>query len=64
MATMAGRDDLWDDDEDGGDGWHGGGRAPICPTCGVTMLPSELSNVVDGGFECANEGCDAYGEAG
>lgn len=26
------------------------GRAPICPSCGVTALPAETSNVIDSGF--------------
>lgn len=38
-------------------------RAPICPSCGVTALPAETSNVIDGGFVCENPDCDAYGEA-
>jgi hypothetical protein len=38
------------------------GRAPICPFCGVTALPAELSNVIDSGFVCDNAGCDAFGE--
>jgi hypothetical protein len=38
------------------------GRAPICPYCGVTALPAELSNVIDSGFVCDNEDCDAFGE--
>lgn len=38
------------------------GRAPICPFCGVTALPAELSHVVDTGFVCDNTDCDAYGE--
>ena len=37
-------------------------RAPICPFCGVTALPAELSHVVDSGFICDNTDCDAYGE--
>jgi hypothetical protein len=44
----------WDDDDDA--------RAPICPYCGVTALPAELSNVIDAGFVCDNEDCDAFGE--
>jgi hypothetical protein len=66
-------DDDWSDD----DAWSGEddefgeaddddeadvGRAPICPSCGVTALPSQLSNVIDSEFACDNEGCDAYGE--
>ena len=37
-------------------------RAPICPWCGVTALPSELSHVIDTGFVCQNAECEAYGE--
>lgn len=37
-------------------------RAPICPWCGVTALPAELSNVIDTGFVCENPDCDAFGE--
>ena len=46
-------DDELDEDEN---------RAPICPFCGVTALPAELSHVVDTGFICDNTDCDAYGE--
>ena len=38
------------------------GRAPICPWCGVTALPAELSHVLDTEFVCDNADCDAYGE--
>jgi hypothetical protein len=38
------------------------GRAPICPYCGVTALPAELSHVLDTEFVCDNADCDAYGE--
>lgn len=38
------------------------GRAPICPSCGVTALPAELSNVLDSRFVCENPDCDAFGE--
>jgi len=34
------------------------GRAPICASCGVTALPSEVSD----GFVCENPDCPAYGE--
>lgn len=34
------------------------GRAPICPSCGVTALPSER----DQGFVCENPDCPAYGD--
>ena len=37
-------------------------RAPICPHCGVTALPAELSNVIDSAFVCENAGCDGFGE--
>jgi hypothetical protein len=50
-----GDDDEEDDDEDEN-------RAPICPFCGVTALPAELSHVIDSGFVCDNTDCDAYGE--
>jgi len=39
------------------------GRAPICPSCGVTALPAETSNVIDAGFVCENPDCDAFGGA-
>ena len=39
------------------------GRAPICPSCGVTALPAETSNVLDSGFVCENPDCDAFGDA-
>ena len=45
----------WDDDPDEG-------RAPICPDCGVTTLPAELSHVLDTEFVCDNADCEAYGE--
>ena len=38
---------IWDDDPDEG-------RAPICPYCGVTALPAELSHVLDTEFVCDN----------
>jgi hypothetical protein len=47
---------VWDDQPDDE------GRAPICPHCGVTTLPSELSHVLDTDFVCDNADCDAYGE--
>ncbi len=48
-----------DDDPFGGGGPEDEeGRAPICPSCGVTALPSE---VVDG-FVCENPDCPATGE--
>jgi hypothetical protein len=50
-----GRVSIWDDDVDEG-------RAPICPYCGVTALPAELSHVLDTDFVCDNADCDAYGD--
>lgn len=54
-----------------GRGWHDRrmseredndvGRAPICPSCGVTALPAETSNVLDSDFVCENADCDAFG---
>jgi hypothetical protein len=38
------------------------GRAPICPYCGVTALPGELSNVIDAAFVCENAECEAFGD--
>jgi hypothetical protein len=38
------------------------GRAPICPFCGVTTLPVEISTVLDPTFVCNNEDCEAIGE--
>ena len=38
-------------------------RAPICPSCGVTALPAETSNVIDSGFVCENPDCDAFEDA-
>ena len=50
-----GRVSIWDEDPDEG-------RAPICPYCGVTALPAELSHVLDTDFVCDDADCDAYGE--
>jgi hypothetical protein len=36
-----------------------GDRAPICPYCGVTALPSELGTTE---FVCENPDCSAYGD--
>jgi hypothetical protein len=36
------------------------GRAPICPYCGVTALPSERQ---PDEFVCENPDCEAFGEA-
>lgn len=38
------------------------GRAPICPSCGVTALPAEMSNLLDSDFACENPDCDAFGD--
>jgi hypothetical protein len=38
------------------------GRAPICPFCGVTALPGELSNVIDTDFICENADCAGFGD--
>jgi hypothetical protein len=37
------------------------GRAPICPFCGVTALPSE-SAYAEPEFVCENPDCEALGE--
>jgi hypothetical protein len=37
------------------------GRAPICPFCGVTALPSEHARG-DRDFVCENPDCEAFGE--
>jgi hypothetical protein len=47
--------ECWDENPDEA-------RAPICPYCGVTALPAELSHVLDTDFLCDNADCDAYGE--
>ena len=38
-------------------------RAPICPSCGVTALPAETSNVIDSGFVCEKSDCEVFGDA-
>jgi hypothetical protein len=38
------------------------GRAPICPFCGVTALPSESGFSIDPEFVCENPDCEAFGE--
>jgi hypothetical protein len=38
------------------------GRAPICPYCGVTALPSESGFSIDAEFVCENPDCEAFGE--
>ena len=38
------------------------GRAPICPFCGVTALPSESGSWGDAEFVCENPDCEAFGE--
>ncbi len=54
---------LDDDAEDWSDEWSDADvdRAPICSSCGVTMLPAARSHLFDGEFACDNEECDAYG---
>lgn len=47
---------MWDDAS------NEEGRAPICPYCGVTTLPAELSHVLDTDFVCDNADCEAFGE--
>lgn len=54
---------CWEDVAHGRDGDADVGRAPICPSCGVTALPAETSNVVDSAFVCENPDCDAFGDA-
>jgi len=58
-AMMAGVSD-WEDADDPDDADVE--RAPICPSCGVTALPAELSNVLDSAFMCENPDCEAFGE--
>lgn len=41
---------------------YGVNRAPICPYCGVTALPAHRANVIDSGFVCDNDDCDAFGD--
>jgi hypothetical protein len=38
------------------------GRAPICPSCGVTALAAEGDSGLDPSFICENPDCEAYGE--
>jgi len=38
------------------------GRAPLCPSCGVTALPADLAHVIDTRFVCENPDCEAFGE--
>lgn len=52
---------IWDD-VDSSDEGDDVGRAPICPSCGVTALPAEQANVIDSGFVCENPDCEAFGE--
>jgi hypothetical protein len=53
---------AWDDDGMSEGNGNDVGRAPICPSCGVTALPAETSNVIDSVFVCENPDCDAFGE--
>lgn len=36
-------------------------HAPICASCGVTMLPADAFG---SGFACDNDDCDAFGDVG
>jgi hypothetical protein len=47
---------LFDEYDDGDDG-----RAPICPTCGVTALPADARGATR--FVCENPDCESFGEA-
>ena len=38
------------------------GRAPICPYCGVTALPSESGSWAEPEVVCENPDCEAFGE--
>ena len=58
MMTYRYCDDVIVTERDVGDA----GRAPICPSCGVTALPAETSNVIDTSFICENPDCEAFGE--
>ena len=65
MGRFTGRRPVWDDGRVsiwGDEASDEEGRAPICPYCGVTALPAELSHVLDTDFVCDNADCDAYGE--
>jgi hypothetical protein len=44
----------WDD--------SGTGRAPICPSCGVTALPADQVLGGDTRFVCENPDCEAFGD--
>ena len=57
-AAIIGAMARWDDDDGTGDE----GRAPICPACGVTALPSESGDDVDRGFVCENPDCESFGD--
>jgi hypothetical protein len=50
------------DDEADDDGTDHEARAPICPHCGVTALPGDLSHVIDTRFVCENPDCEAFGD--
>jgi hypothetical protein len=47
---------LWSDDERDAAEVD---RAPICETCGVTMLPATPGIGFDTEWECANPECEA-----
>jgi hypothetical protein len=44
---------TWDEPDDEG-------RAPICPSCGVTALPVDA--VGETRFACENPECEAFGD--
>jgi hypothetical protein len=46
---------LFDEYDDGDDG-----RAPICPTCGVTALPADARGATR--FVCENPDCESFGD--
>jgi hypothetical protein len=54
----------WDDPLEDDDDWDDAevDRAPICPVCGVTALPSERAPDPDTTFVCENPDCEAFGE--
>jgi hypothetical protein len=58
MMTYRCCEDVTVTQNDAGDA----GRAPICPSCGVTALPADTSNVLDTAFVCENPDCEAFGE--
>lgn len=49
---------TWDEPASDGDE---DGRAPICPSCGVTALPME-GDRAQARFVCEHADCEAFGE--